>query len=160
MSDPMASSYAIRTWLDSPSGKSHLQILQIICSVLMMGVATAIVIFVILSPFREIDHEPNWVHFTLAMALTSTSLGVGFSLSSIKKPSSDPLQLAKHATWSWIITYATLEGPAFINLIFFTLVKSNLEKGILLGVTLCLLTLMIVRFPTHGRFLESLGASD
>lgn len=86
MVDPIVNSFAVRTWLDSPAGQSKLKILQVICSTLIMGVATLMV--------------------------------------------------------------------------FFMLVGSNLEKGILLGVTLGLFALMAARFPTKSRFLKAMGASE
>ena len=160
MVDPIVNSFAVRTWLDSPAGQSKLKILQVICSTLIMGVATLIVLFLVIAPFKEIEKEPEWTLVTVALTLAFTSTGAGFALATIRKPSNDPSVLAAHATQSWIIAYALLEGPALFSMVFFMLVGSNIEKEILLGVALGLFALMAARFPTKSRFLEAMGASE
>ncbi|MCY2943810.1 MAG: hypothetical protein NT142_04655 [Planctomycetota bacterium] len=160
MVDPIVNSFAVRTWLDSPAGQSKLNILQVFCSTLIMGVTTLIVVSLVIAPFKEIEKEPEWTMVTVALTLACTSTGAGFALATSRKPSNDLGVLAANATQSWFIAYALLEGPAFLCMIFFMFVGSNLEKGILLGVAIGLIALMAVRFPTKNRFLEAMGTSE
>ncbi len=160
MGDPIVNSFAVRTWLDSPAGQSQHRILQIVCSAMMMGVASFMVVLLWIAPFKEEAKAPNWTYVWITLALASSTLGGVFALLVSKKQSTEPQILAQQAITSWIIAYALMEGPALVSLVFFMLSQSNQEKGILLGVPLVMIALMAIRYPTKSRFLEAMGASD
>jgi hypothetical protein len=162
MSEPFVDSFAARNWLDSPEGQKRVMTLQIICFALISGVLPLLVVFAVISPFREIDGTPNWVFVGVAGAIfltsTAASLFVGAFLPN--QIGADPVSLANNAQTQWIIAYALMEGPAFLCLVLSLAVPSNIEKGILMGMVIGLLLFMILRFPTRNRFLSAMGASD
>ena len=162
MSDPFVDSFAVRTWLDSPEGNKRLFTLQIICFALIFGVVSLLVVFPLISPFRQIDGKPDWLFVGLGGAVFFSSTSASLFLGTIlpRQGGSDPVSLANQAQSQWIVCYAMMEGPALLCLVLSLTVPSNIEKGILMGMAIGLLLLMILRFPTRNRFLSAMGASD
>lgn len=162
MSDPFVDSFAVRTWVDSSEGQKRLITLQIICFGLIFGVVFMLGAIALIPPFREIDGEPQWFQVCLGGVVLGSSTAASLFLGAILPNQSgyDPVSLANSAQTQWIISYALMEGPAFLCLVLSLSVTSHLEKGILMGMAIGLLLLMILRFPTRNRFLTAMGASD
>lgn len=162
MSDPFVDSFAVRTWLDSNEGNKRILALQIICFALIFGVVSFLVVFTLISPFRQIEGKPDWLFVGLGGAVFFSSTSASLFLGTIrpKQGGSDPVSLANQAQSQWIVCYALMEGPALVCLVLSLTVPSNIEKGILMGMAIGLLLLMILRFPTRNRLLAAMGASD
>ncbi len=162
MFEPSPDSFAVRTWVDSPEGQNRLLVLKVICAALPFGVLLFLAATLFVSPFREKDGQPDWLLVGVGTVVFALSAGASFFIGGFlpKQGSTDPVSLANNAQTQWIISYALLEGPAFLCLVLSLAVASNLEKGILMGMAIGLLLLMILRFPTRTRFLAAMGASD
>jgi|GEM_PF-5113367 len=163
MSRPWDHGTIIRSWVESPAGENRLRVLQTICGCLITGTLIGLLFFVFVSPFLDRDEEATWIFFGLGVFFSVSSALIAqffwMNLAHGQKAGTAPELIVNQVMSQWIVVMALHEGACFLCGILFFVCESNLEKGLLLGLTLCLLSLMAFRFPTRGRLLHAMGGS-